>query len=260
MTKKQEYDQNVFDIDFDLDFDLSDFDLIDAMTADIGHTPEAQERILRPRIDKNEILHHVMFANAEEFAEQIDLSPNARTFAWLSGNFVFGDIIEALITRRRVGIKRLYISTLSVSQENIDSMKNVMLLMRDELEKIVLVVSGYQYSHEKYNLVPYMYRELDDESNRVQIAFGGWHTKIIAIETVLGNTLTIHGSANLRSSNSIEQIMVETSRDLFEFNANIMDGIAQRFGTINHNAKYFKLKRIEGAEAYAISKEQAKEN
>jgi len=251
-------ESTLFNTDIGLDFDLSDFDLIDKLTEDLGYPPEAQQRILRPRMDSDEIMHRVMFANAEEFADQISLDPNVRTFAWVSGSFIFGDIVEALITRRRVGIKRLYIATLSLSQENIDSLKNVMLLMGDDLEKLVLVVSGYQYSHEKFNLVPYMYEELDDGTDRVQIAFGGYHAKIIAIETVYGNTLIIHGSANLRSSNSIEQIMVEQSRELFDFNAGIMDGIAERFGTINHNAEKHKFHRLEGQEAWQAAKEYAK--
>lgn len=256
--KEAAEESTLFDIDFDLDFDLADFQLIDRMTENLGETPEPQGRILQPRVEKGEILHKVMFENAEEFADQISLDPNVRTFAWVSGSFIFGDIVEALITRRRIGIKRLYIATLSLSQENIDSLKNVMLLMGDDLEKLVLVVSGYQYSHEKFNLVPYMYEELDDGTDRVQIAFGGYHAKIIAIETVYGNTLIIHGSANLRSSNSIEQIMVEQSRELFDFNAGIMDGIAERFGTINHNAEKHKLHRLEGQEAWQAAKEYAK--
>ena len=36
--------------------------------------------------------------------------------------------------------------------------------MGDDLERMVLVFSGYQYSHEKYNLIPYMYEELDDKN------------------------------------------------------------------------------------------------
>lgn len=257
-VKPAQSESTLFDIDFDLDFDIADFQLIDRMTEDIGETPEPQGRILQPRVEMGEILHKVMFENAEEFADQISLDPNVRTFAWISGSFIFGDIVEALVTRRRVGIKRLYIATLSLSQENIDSLKNVMLLMGDDLEKLVLVVSGYQYSHEKFNLVPYMYEELDDGTDRVQIAFGGYHAKIIAIETVYGNTLTIHGSANLRSSNSIEQIMVEQNRDLFDFNAGIMDGIAARFGTINHKAEKHKLHRLEGQEAWQAAMEHAK--
>jgi len=270
-------------LDFDLDFDVDDFDLIDGKKPPRGEK-QRDVRILRPTLDARDIRQRVAYENAEAFARQIDLTPGARTFAWVSGNFIFGDIVEALITARNVGVKRLYICSLSFSQENIDSLKNVMLLMGDALERIVLVFSGYQYSHEKYGLVPYMYSELDDPAlerpkgrrasasaappeardqakrqargGRVQIAFGRWHAKLITLETVYGHTLTIHGSANLRSSNSIEQIMVEVdNRDLHEFNAALMDDIAERFGTINHGADWRKLKPMPMKEAWEITQE-----
>lgn len=49
-------EQNTFDLDFDIDFDMSDFDLINAMAADLGHTPEQQARILKPA-DKD-VIHN----------------------------------------------------------------------------------------------------------------------------------------------------------------------------------------------------------
>lgn len=252
-------ERGTFNLDFDLDFDLSDFDLIAKSMESIGHAPEAQQRILKPSIDPEEIQQFVMYENAEEFVEQIDYSGKARTYAWISGNFIFGDICEALISRRNVRIKKLYIASLSFSQENIDSLKNVMLLMGDELERLVLVLSGYQYSHEKFNLIPYMYEELDDGTDRFQVAFGAWHTKIITLETTLGNTITIHGSANLRSSRSIEQIMVEVNnKELHAFNAGIMESIARRFGTINYKAEKQRLRRIEGKQAWELSVAAAK--
>lgn len=241
------------DFGLDLDFDATDFDIVDEKKPKPRGKRQRDVRILRPRLDKRDITQRAAFENAEAFARQIDLTPGARTFAWVSGNFIFGDIVEALVIARRVGIKRLYICSLSISQDNIDSLKNVMLLMGDELERLVLVFSGYQYSHEKYNLVPYMYQELDDPKNRVDIAFGRWHGKLITMETVRGHTITIHGSANLRSSNSIEQIMVEVDdRELHDFNAGIMEDICKRFGTINAGAQYTKLKAIPEREAWEV--------
>lgn len=247
-----------FGLDLELDFDLSDFRVIE----DEPTPGDNQEhvRILRPRIERRDITLRAAYENARAFARQIDLTPGARTFAWINGNFIFGDIVEALITERRVGIKRLYICSLSFSQENIDSLRNVMDIMGDELERLVLVFSGYQYSYEKYNLVPYMYQELDDPQNRVQIVFGRWHAKLMTMETVHGHTITIHGSANMRSSNSIEQIMIEVDdRTLHDFNAAIMDDIAERFGTINHGAGYAKLKPVENKEAWEIMETGVKE-
>lgn len=253
---------NVFKgIDFEIDFDNDDFDFMTEGADDFTQI-QAQEnvRVMRPRLDVTTMQHTLMFENAEEFAKQIDLTPGSRTFAWLSGSFIFGDIIEALMTARNVLIKKLYISSLSFSQDSIDSLRNIIDYMGDDLELMALIFSGYQYSHEKFNMVPYMYRTLDNPRNNVQIAFGGWHSKIITLETLLGNTITIHGSANLRSSNSVEQIMVEINNfELHQFNADIMQNIVDRFGTINKDAPYKALKRIEGKAAWEISKMMAEE-
>jgi len=243
-------------LDLELDFDLDDFDLIDGEKAP-AKKPKGERqkdvRILRPRLDAQGVTQAITFENAQAFARQIDLTPGARTFAWVSGSFIFGDIVEALITARRVGVKRLYICSLSFGQDNIDSLKNVMLLMGDELERLVLVLSGWMYSKHKYDLIPYMYRELDDPAGRVQIAFGRWHSKLIFIETVHGHFIDIHGSANLSSNASIEQIMVEVDNpELHRFNADIMERVAAQFGTINLGATYEKLKPTPGREAWEV--------
>lgn len=211
----------------DVDFDLADFEII-------GEGPllggEPQEHILKPKIAEKDITHALCFENAQAFARQVDLTPGSRTYAWVNGSFIFGDVIEALWTRG-CDIDELYICSLSLSLENIDSLYNV--LTYSNLRTLNIVLSGFFYSHEKNKLVKYMYKKLDDP--RVQIAFGAYHGKIFTFSTHKGNYLTCHGSANLRSSNSIEQICFETSRDLFEFNAGIIREICDKYGTINHS-------------------------
>lgn len=50
-----------------------------------------------------------------------------------------------------------------------------------------------------------------------------------------GTKLTIHGSSNLRSSNSVEQITAETDPDLFDFNVAIIREFMKKYFTINHD-------------------------
>lgn len=210
------------DLDLELDFDLSDFTLIGTNKDDdggLGDLGDPQARVFRPRIDIRGITHHLTFANARAFAQQIDLSEHARTYAWIDGSFVFGDVIEALVYERHMIPEEIYISSLSLNQENIDSLKNILLL--GTVRKLYILLSAYFYSHEKYDLVPYLYQELDI-GDILQVAFINSHSKIIAIKTARGNTLTIHGSSNLRSSNSIEQIMIERDPELYEYNAGII--------------------------------------
>lgn len=220
---------DVFSIDFeDLDFDLDDFDLEEI-------EPDTKTRILQPRIDTSILTQTVHFNHAEELADRIDLSGKTRTYAWVSGSFIFGDILEALWRRRNIDIKSLSMVSLSISEENIDSWAG--LLHQGNLEKLNLVCSAYFYSHYKFDMVPYLYQQIGNDP-RVQIAFGAYHMKVITLETHHGNTLTIHGSANMRSSMNVEQIMVEpNNRELHDFNARLIDEICDKYGTINHNEK-----------------------
>lgn len=227
--QKREQDENTLEIDIDdLDFDLGDFDFEE-------REPDRRTRILQPRIDTSILTQAVHFDHAMELAEKIDLSGRTRTYAWVSGSFIFGDILEALWRSRNVDIKELSIASLSISEENVDSWAG--LLAQGNIEKFNLVCSAYFYSHYKFDLVPYLYQQLGNDP-RVQIAFGAYHMKIMTLETHHGNTLTIHGSANMRSSTNIEQIMVEPNdRELHEFNARMIADICDKYGTINHNAE-----------------------
>lgn len=222
-------EENIFEIDIgDLDFDLDDFDLEE-------REPDTRTRILQPRIDKSVLTQVCHFDHALELADKIDLSGQTRTFAWVSGSFIFGDILEALWRRRNIDIKNLSMVSLSISEENIDSWAG--LLAQGNIEKFNLVCSAYFYSHYKFDMIPYLYQQLGNDP-RVQIAFGAYHQKIITLETHHGNTLTIHGSANMRSSMNIEQMMFEpNNRELHDFNARMIADICDNYGTINHNAE-----------------------
>ena len=89
------------------------------------------------------------------------------------------------------------ISTLSLSQDNIDSLAN--LLDWGYIDELNLIVSAYWFSHERWSLVPYCYERLDKE-DKFQLAVAGIHTKTCQFETLGGKRIVIHGSANLRSS------------------------------------------------------------
>lgn len=135
----------MFDIDFsksvdlELDFDLGDFDVLSG--TDIPAFGAPQERIVKPKIDINDISHTVCYSNAEEFARQISLEPDETTYAWVNGNFVMGDILPALITARGVNPKCIYISTLSLSIENIEAWSAIMA--EAKVERFVLLCSAF---------------------------------------------------------------------------------------------------------------------
>ena len=53
------------------------------------------------------------------------------------------------------------------------------------------------------------------------------------IRTACGKKITIHGSANLRTSSNIEQIVVEHTPGLFDFCAEVHHSIIEKHKTIN---------------------------
>lgn len=136
--------------------------------------------------------------------------------------------------------KEITISTLSMSQENIDSFAN--LLNNGYIEKLNLIVSDFFYSHERKNLVKYMYDVLDID-NKFQLSVCRTHTKICLIETELngGRKYVFHGSANLRSSDNIEQIMLEENSELYDFNFEFHKKIIDNFATIKKSLRGGKL-------------------
>lgn len=180
----------------------------------------------------------IKYKKAEDLAKNVDIKTGERFYAILDGTFIFGDLIEALIVINNLRVKELMISTLSLSNNNIDSLAN--LLNGGFVDELNLIVSDYFYSHERYGLIVYAYEELDKD-NRFQLAAASTHTKICLIETFCGKKFVIHGSANLRSSSNIEQLMIEENVSLYDFNHEIHERIVNKYKTINKSLRRTKL-------------------
>lgn len=173
----------------------------------------------------------VKYDNADKFAQEIGPIPEGfRAFALLDGKFIFGDFIEALIVKNNWLCEELTISTLSMSQDNVDSLAN--LVNGGFLRQLNLIVSHYYFANERAGLMPYLYEKLD-VGDVLQVAVASVHTKIAMIRTACGKKITIHGSANLRTSSNIEQIVIEHTPGLFDFCAEIHHGIIEAHKTIN---------------------------
>lgn len=175
--------------------------------------------------------------NAIKLAKEVILSKNKRYYCILSGNFEFGDFIEAFILMKGLKVKELTISTLSLSQNNIVSLKN---LLNSNVDKLNLCVSDYFYAHNKKTAVPLIYNLLN-EKQQLDFAVAGTHTKICLIETHCGKKVIMHGSANLRSSSNIEQLMIEHDNELFDFNRNYLSLIFEEYSLINKSLRDGKL-------------------
>ena len=181
----------------------------------------------------------LMYDRARDLARDIELHPGAREFVFVSGNFVFGDIIEAMVVGEgKMYPKRMSIQTLSMSAENVDSLRNVVDAC-PMMESLRLVLSDYFFAHErgKGGLVPYLCDVLDTGNVDFDLAFASIHTKIISIETLGGNFVVMDGSANLRSSRNIEQFRIECDEGLYRFVEDFTDRVFNAYSVVNKDRK-----------------------
>jgi hypothetical protein len=183
---------------------------------------------------------NVKYKNAKSLAKEIEIKKDERYFCIIDGSFIFGDFIEAFIYERAMEVEVLTLSTLSMSQENIDSFKN--LLNLGYIKQLNIIVSDFFYSHERNGLVKYMYEQLDINDD-FQLSVCRTHTKICMFETKMngGRKYVIHGSANLRSSDNIEQFMIEENEQLYDFNKEFHDKIIENFATVKKSLRGAKL-------------------
>jgi hypothetical protein len=183
----------------------------------------------------DEVLYSAGLTNQQLAADLGPLAePGARAHAVVSGRFVFGEFLEAWIKANNWLIPDLYCATLSLSGDNIDSLGN--LLHGDYVQRLHLTVSDYWYSHERgrNGLVDYAYQELDldPDGDRFQLSVTGSHAKVTLMAPAEGGHYVLHGSANLRSSASIEQFALENDPDLYAFHLAWIQALEAQYHTI----------------------------
>lgn len=208
----------------DIDFGFFDFDPEEVADTD--------NRYVKPKLVPMKE-DQVLYDNAIKLAKEIHIDKGSRYDCIVSGSFIFGDFIEAFMTHNNAKAVSMTITTLSLSQDNIDSLHT--LLTHGYIEQLNIIVSDYFYSHERHALIPYMYRELDID-NRFQLAVAFVHTKTVHFETLGGKKIVIHGSANLRTSGNCEQFTIEENPELHDFYEERFNPIIERFATIKKTA------------------------
>lgn len=224
--------------DFNEDFDISGFDFgnldvpdFDLDTLDILEDDDSEEtRYSKPRAHNPRRMSFVLYNNAEKLAAELKLGKGERADAIIGGDFIFGDFIEAYITTHDIGCRKLTISTLSLNQNNVDSLRN--LIDGGYVAEVNLIVSVYFWSNERRVLIPYIYEKLD-VADKFQLAVADIHTKTAQFESEDGEKIVIHGSANLRSSGNIEQFTIEENAKVYDFYNSVFDQIIEKYQTIN---------------------------
>jgi len=229
---------NGFNLDFDADFDFSiDFNIDNDFDFEASFDSRYMKPVKVPGIAENKI----KYEKAEQLAKSLKIGKNTTQMCLVSGAFIFGDFIEAFVTLNNIHIKRMIISTLSLSQENVDSLN--LLCTGGYVDKLDLIVSTFYYSHERHALIPYIYKELD-RKDKFQLAVADVHTKICIFETYNGGFVVIHGSANLRSSNCVEQFVIEENKDRYDFLEEFHTDVIEKFKTINKSVRNKAMREI----------------
>ncbi len=223
------------ELNFDLDIPDMDFDI---SISDNGF----DNRYIKSKVAKEIPASKLKYSNALKLAKKIKIDKGIRYDVVVAGNFIFGDFIEAFITTNNAKCLQLTISTLSLDQNNVDSLVN--LMTGNYVDQLNLIISDYFYAHERGSLIPYIYDNLDKE-DRFQLASASSHTKITMFETLGGKKIVMHGSANLRSSSNIEQFTIEENPGLYDFHFDYHSRIIDKYKTINKEIKRNKSLRGE---------------
>ena len=193
-----------------------------------------------------------VFENAMELAKAMRLYEGFRAFCLLSGNFIFGDFLEAMTTLDKWRIERLTIHTLTMSQDSIESLENVLIM--DEPSQLHIIMSDYWYAHEQGRANGLLWELYDkcDIGDGFRLAFCRTHAKICTVQTKAGHKIVIHGSANMRSHGVMEQFTIENDPDLYDFIERWNDGILDRYDIINHDVR--RKKPVRERELTAIAR------
>ena len=232
------------EIDFDIDINIEDFSDIE-----IDLSFDFDSRIHKPPQVKELPAKNIKYKYASDLANDVKIEKNCRYNVVVNGSFIFGDFIEALIVNNNYHVKKMTISTLSMSQNNVDSLAN--LINGNFLDELNLIVSDHFFSHERHNLIKYAY-EILDINNKFQLAVCRTHCKLCIIETHCGLKLVLHGSANLRTSANIEQFTIEESSSFYDFQNEYQDRIIEKFQTINKTIQGEKLWQLINQEAQSV--------
>lgn len=188
-------------------------------------------RFIKPPKQKHLSFNQIKFKNAVELVKEIKFESLDRVFCRVGGRFIFGDFIEAFLVTNNIKSTNFTIETLSLSPENVISLET--LLKKGYIEDLHIIISDYFYSHERKKTIQFMYDKLDID-NRFQLSVCRTHCKLAQFKTGGGKHIVIHGSSNLRSSDNLEQFMIEDCEELFNFNNEYHEKIKTKFKTINH--------------------------
>ena len=158
--------------------------------------------------------------NAAGVLEHLPVEAGDRTHCLLRGDFVLCDIIPAIIERRG-RCAHLRVATLGLSVANADTL--ACLVERGLVGSLTVVVSHYFQQVDKATV----FRGVEARLRGLcRMAVTRSHAKVICLPTASGDHFVVEGSANLRSSDNIEQMLITNDPETHAFHAAWLDELA----------------------------------
>jgi hypothetical protein len=166
----------------------------------------------KAKIPTNQILQ----INSKAILDYIP-DKNQTSFFLMDGNCVFLDFILAIIFyKEKMGyeLKDIYLTSLSLNSSTFDKINSKLQNI-----KINLLISSYWLTVDKSSILETYYRQ--GLLKNYNIGYYRNHTKIVLLEFKnkdITEYYTLSGSANLRSSNTLEQFVIIEDQEIHNFN------------------------------------------
>jgi hypothetical protein len=159
--------------------------------------------------------------NARSVLANLPVEPDDRTHCILRGDFVFCDLLALLLTERLAA--KVRVSTLSMSLANARTLAS--LITTGRASAVSLLISHSFTEIEKEAMWPEVMKILRPH---VKVTLARIHTKTICCEMLDGSRYVFEGSANLRSSDTVENLCIVNDPATHDFHARWMDELEAR--------------------------------
>ena len=168
--------------------------------------------------------------NAQALTDAMPREEGDRIHAIVGGDFIFGDLLCMICHAEPV--KRMAVATLSMSIRNIDGL--VECLDRNEIESLELLLSHYFVNSNEKERQRIKEAQARLGNDRMKLGAARTHTKVTLFEFP-DRKLVIEASANLRSSDNVEQISAFCDAELFDFHAEWISSLMTK--PLTHRSK-----------------------
>jgi hypothetical protein len=160
--------------------------------------------------------------NAAAVVAHLPAGPEERTHALLRGDFVLCDMIPAIIAETGP-LDHVRIATLGMSAANAAQLAR--LVRAGQIQRLTLVVSHYFQQVDRTTVFAAVCDELAPLGAMPIVTRN--HAKVILLPALRHpHRLVIEGSANLRSSDNLEQVVIFNDQDTHDFHATWIDDLA----------------------------------